>query len=90
MKINSVNIFPNPASNYLTVNYSSAVAGKVKMTLMDVTGKEVAKLHDSQTMSGKHQIFIDLLPYSLGAGIYFLEMELNGKQEFSQKLILTN
>ena len=67
-----LNVFPNPASDYLTIEISGTT-GELRMTLMDLSGRTVhfEKL-DSGTVN--HKVGLD----ELGSGIYFLS--LTGKQ----------
>ena len=71
-------IYPNPAKDKVTIVSDKSLNSKV--SILDVTGKEVLK----QTVNGK-QLDIDIA--SLNAGIYFVKLH-NSTFNTTQKLII--
>lgn len=63
--------YPNPANNSTQVDYSLIKAGKVTISLFDITGREAKKvLTDLETTAGKHTITFQGLN-TLTEGTYF-------------------
>jgi hypothetical protein len=60
-------IFPNPASNRITVSYNSASAGPVSINIMDLNGRTVAK-HNVAATTGNNSI--DINTANLAKGVY--------------------
>jgi len=69
--------FPNPFNGSVTLRYSLPDAGSVKITVLDVYGKEVAMLVNSQRNAGEYQTqwTASMQP----SGIYIIRMQANGK-----------
>jgi hypothetical protein len=45
----NLNVFPNPSSDNVTINYASNFSGKISISVMDMSGKQV-----EATYSGEH------------------------------------
>lgn len=60
---------PNPANGFTYVNYSLKNASDVKITLFDVTGKELATIAEGSKNAGAHSAKLDLS--KLTAGVYY-------------------
>jgi len=72
------NIYPNPASNYITINVEYRMKN-TECRIMNVTGQEVF-----QSSINNQQSSIDIS--SLSPGIYFLTLS-NGEQTVSKKFV---
>lgn len=68
---NDLTISPNPANNYITVNYSGVINSDLIITIKNVTGTIV-----STTTSNAPTTTLDL--QSLASGIYFIELNNGG------------
>jgi len=77
--------FPNPFNPVTTLNYYLPEAGKVLLTVYDITGREVASLVNGHLSSGSHQAVFE--GSDLASGIYFARLD-NGKMQMTQKLLL--
>lgn len=71
-----ISVFPNPANEVLSFNYSLTFRKKVTVTLADETGKIVFKNVLSNTVTGKNNSSIDIK--KLPKGFYTLMLS-NGK-----------
>jgi len=78
----SVNIYPNPASNYVYISYYNATNQNVRTTIMDMTGREVAVVAD-ETTTGKTNVNFNAS--SLPKGIYLINLQ-SGTETVSRKL----
>lgn len=58
-------IYPNPATNYLTIDYDNHVSGRLKITLLDLSGKAV------HTQDHSEPILVEQIP----SGTYILRIE---------------
>ena len=87
-KFNNVTIFPNPATTHLIVDYTTEKSGILKLSLIDILGNHVANIYDGNQSLGQHKLAIDLTPYSIKAGIYFVQFMVDGKKSYSQKVII--
>lgn len=83
-------IAPNPARSVVDVVYSSAGADRVELTVLDVTGRSVARLEDGLVDPGTHRIEWTLQEddgSSLAAGVYFVRLAAGG-QASTQRLVI--
>ncbi len=80
-----VNIFPNPAKNFFTINMNLPESRKVKIQLFNIIGQLQELLSDEYMLKGNHQIIIDTKKFN--PGVYFCEIE-SGNITKTIKLIL--
>lgn len=83
----SISLFPNPASNNLTISMNTEKSGMLSLKLMNVQGQEVSKLYNETINAGTFNKTI-LLP-NLANGIYFIRGEMN-HQNFTKKITILN
>jgi flagellar hook assembly protein FlgD len=81
---------PNPFNTSIELGYSLPEAGRLRLRVYSVTGREVVGLVDEVQNAGEYSVRWDgrdregrLLP----AGVYFAQLELGDRIE-SQKLVL--
>ncbi|MBK9290168.1 MAG: choice-of-anchor J domain-containing protein [Bacteroidetes bacterium] len=72
-------IFPNPASNAATLQYTLPVDSKVKVVVYNNLGQEVATLLDANQQAGTQQLTIQRADLH-GAGSYFYRIIAEGAQ----------
>jgi hypothetical protein len=87
-KINNVTIFPNPTKDYLVIDFKAISSGNLKVSLKDVLGKNIALIYDKSIAAGNNKLLIDLTQYHVKSGIYFVNFLLDGKQYFTQKIMV--
>jgi len=68
-------VFPNPATNKLTVNFSVPLNDEVELIFKDSSGKNI-KTERRKVEQGDYELYYDLTDWS--AGTYFLEIK-NGR-----------
>ena len=70
-----LNIAPNPVAFRSTASYNLEAAADIKITIVDMVGKEIMTVSEGTMNAGEHDVKIDasLLP----AGAYFLKMDIN-------------
>ena len=77
--------YPNPFGTSTTIEYSTADAGFVKLSVYDVSGREIKKLVEEVKPAGKYTVNIDAK--GLSQGIYFYRLKTNGNS-IQRKMIL--
>jgi hypothetical protein len=75
----SLQAFPNPVSDQLTINYEISESASVEISLVDVLGREIIVVPATNQSRGMHEQKINLSEFNLAKGIYFLRMNVNGK-----------
>ena len=81
----AVAAFPNPARGMATVSATLSAAGFAAVAVLDVLGREVARLHDSPLAAGTHTFALDAS--ALPAGVYVVRL-LAGSEARSQRLVV--
>jgi hypothetical protein len=67
----AIRVYPNPASDKLTIELNNSIKQKVSVTLSDITGTRVATLFDGILQPGTQSLEANI--HHLKAGIYFLQ-----------------
>jgi hypothetical protein len=82
--INELNIFPNPTTGVLNVQFNSSINGGVVVRMLDATGR-VVKTQNITNAFGKQATQFDL--NNMAAGVYQLELVSNGQTSTSKVII---
>ena len=69
-------VAPNPSAEAGTVTVSLAAAGPVTLTVVDVLGREVARVLDGPLAAGAHPVRLDVS--ALPAGTYLVRLTADG------------
>lgn len=77
--------YPNPFSGETTFEFAIADAGKARLSVFDVRGREVAVLVDDFLAAGRYSATFEA--GNLAAGAYFYRLDLEG-QRISGKMLL--
>ncbi|MGB0881504.1 MAG: T9SS type A sorting domain-containing protein [Vicingaceae bacterium] len=88
-KMNNVVVFPNPTKHHLVIDYNSGVSGNLQVNLKDILGKNVAVVYENLTNKGTNKLLINLAEHSVKPGIYFVEMIVDGKAYYTEKVVVT-
>ena len=78
--------YPNPVTAYATVGFDLPEPARVRLSIYDVLGREVAVLVDEERPPGRHEVVLDRA--SLPSGIYFCRMEAAAFTSAEKLLIL--
>jgi hypothetical protein len=70
--------FPNPATN---VKFSIPADGNVKLTVFDITGREVKVLANEKMNAGSYEISFN--GAGVSSGVYFYRLDVTGKDGLS-------
>ncbi|MCX6166201.1 MAG: T9SS type A sorting domain-containing protein [Ignavibacteriae bacterium] len=77
--------YPNPFNPATTIEYTLKSAGDVRITLFDVTGREISTLVNQKQAPGSYKAKLDGL--NISSGTYFYQLIVNGNTE-SKKMIM--
>ncbi|PKR80494.1 hypothetical protein CW751_08950 [Brumimicrobium salinarum] len=80
-----MNCFPNPSTSQTTVEYYLQKGGYVEISVVDLTGRTIAKLVDEKSNPGKHSKDFDLSKFQSGTYIFTLT---TNKNTITKKVIL--
>ncbi len=73
----SFSISTNPFSTTTTLSFSSQQNSHTTIALYDVAGRKLKALLDENVAAGNHEV--QLIRGQLGAGVYFLQLKMNGE-----------
>ena len=79
-------VYPNPFNPPAVVPFVVPEAGHVRLTLVDILGREVAILLSRQVAAGSHEAVLD--GGHLASGVYLVRLEAEGVVHASQKVLL--
>ena len=65
---------PNPFQRVTTITYNVPVPGRVRLTVYDILGRELAVLVDEQKSAGSHSAWLDASAWPSGTYLYRLEV----------------
>ncbi len=80
----AVNLFPNPATNSVTLKFNVSKAAKATVKIYNAIGQEVSNF-DNQSIINGTCLNVNLSNYQ--RGIYFVNASIDGKT-YSQKLVV--
>lgn len=80
-----VSTHPNPFNSSTTIAYAVPVAGSVKLSVFDLTGREIAELVNGNATAGNHEVSFS--GDNLQSGIYLVRLS-SSNQSATTKLTL--
>lgn len=83
--LKNLSVYPNPAKDFVTVNYALANESDVAISILDLNGKVVNSISDSKESEGEKSVKINTSAFP--SGIYFLNLNINGVNK-QEKLII--
>ncbi len=86
----NVSVFPNPATNYITISYNLKASGNVSAIVYNSTGQEIISLFNSHQTEGKQSLVWNRkneLGQRVSPGVYYVRVILNG-YAFSSKIVV--
>ena len=78
--------YPNPFNPETTIAYDVPREGHVRLSVFDLTGREVRVILDGQQPAGRHQVAFDAS--GLASGTYYYRLQTDGKV-LSRPLVLS-
>ena len=85
--VSKFNVYPNPASDVISINLELTESSILLIEVTDITGKQVAIISNEKQSTGTFtkQFNTEILP----SGNYFVRLSVNGKTA-TQKLNITH
>jgi hypothetical protein len=80
------NNYPNPFNPVTTIAFNIKEAGRVKLKVFDILGKEVVTLVDENKNGGTHTVVFD--GSRLPSGVYFYELKINEYREIKKMILM--
>ena len=81
-------VSPNPLRGSGTFAFALPRAGRVRLTVLDLQGRQVLALADGDFAAGRHALaWSDAQGATLGAGLYFARMQAGGRT-FTQRFVI--
>jgi hypothetical protein len=71
--------YPNPFNPTTNIRFELPTEARVKLTVYDIVGREVAQLVNNQKPAGKHEVLFD--GAALASGIYYYRLEAQSSTE---------
>jgi hypothetical protein len=83
--LSALSITPNPADNFVFINFDANQNAEMVINLFDATGKKVIDTKAFTTINGKNQTSINVS--NLPQGMYYIQFSANGKSS-GQKVVV--
>jgi len=80
---NQITIYPNPATNQVSIDLGNIASNKVNISLINQFGQEVIRVNQPETANQK----VELNTEKLSSGIYFINIE-NGQARTTRRLVI--
>ncbi len=81
--INLKQNYPNPFTEYTTIEYTLPVSSKTNLSIIDITGKVVKTVVDKNQLAGTYQENVS----GLQKGIYFYQLVAGGKRVIKKMIV---
>lgn len=90
ININSIpfKVYPNPANDKFTIQFTAISDSDTKIELVDVVGRKVDSIFNSKTFKSDNYE-LDVNTKNIQSGIYFLRININGNIQ-TMKIIITH
>jgi hypothetical protein len=82
---------PNPFNNMTTISYTMPETGKVKLTVLDMLGQEIAVLVDATQSAGTYDV--EFSAAGLATGVYIYKITVDGEsRDFisTQRMVISH
>ncbi len=86
--LSAFNVYPNPATDKINLNYNLKEESLVSVELVSINGQQVTSLINEKQLAGDYQRSV-LIPHTMASGVYFLKISANN-QKVAQRLITVN
>lgn len=84
--VNKIKAYPNPANNWINARYTNEVGGNVRISLVNMSGNEVAELANGYVAAGEQ--VENFILNDINVGMYILKIE-TPKGVYAKKLLIS-
>jgi hypothetical protein len=84
---NSLVVFPNPATDIITIQLNETIVEPCSIEIFDVLGKLVLK-KDLNASAGMQQLQLSAKSYNLTRGTYLISLSVNGARKNSKVFVI--
>jgi len=74
---NVVNVYPNPATDRVNIDFTLDKVSAVQVQLFDVTGKMVSSQNLGNQTTGNHSVQLSKSNLNMSTGVYFYTLKIN-------------
>jgi len=86
--VNGMNIYPNPFTDELNVEFFNNAAGnRVMIDLYDMSGRLVFRREVGRVATGKNRVILNLRDNGFTPGVYIAKLNVNGETLSTAKLV---
>ena len=78
--------YPNPFNPATTIRYDLPRESRIRLAVYDLTGREVALLHDGTQQAGRHEVEWNAAPFA--SGVYMIRMQTEGWSQVSKMMLI--
>jgi len=86
-KLSTFTIYPNPTRGASTLDYTLSESANVQISIIDLTGRNLATIANGTQTAGNHKQNLDLPGQALAPGIYFVRLVANGVSQTIQLIV---
>ena len=79
-------VYPNPFNPVTQIEYNVDQAGKLRLSVYNILGQEVAVLYSGQQVEGTYNATWDASMFA--SGIYYIRMAMNGQMETTKAMLI--
>ncbi|MDZ7319411.1 MAG: T9SS type A sorting domain-containing protein, partial [candidate division KSB1 bacterium] len=80
--------YPNPFNNQTTIEFSLTQRGHVTIKIYNLLGQEICSLVNSEQAPGKYKLVWNSEDYSVGSGLYFIELKVGKMRKLIKCMML--
>jgi hypothetical protein len=80
--------YPNPFNPETTIRYQLMAGNQVRLSIFDITGKEVAELRNEYQTAGSHYYHFSTTQTPLPSGLYFYRLSIGNSVTRSKKMLI--
>jgi hypothetical protein len=80
-------VFPNPATDIITIQLTEIINEPCSIEIFDIPGKLVLK-KDWNATAGMHQLQLSTKSYNLSKGTYLISLSVNGVRKSSKVFVV--
>jgi hypothetical protein len=87
-KENVFSVYPNPAKESITFNYTLSEGSDVSVSIYNVLGVKVAEMFNKDQAAGTYKRSFNIEAHNLKSGVYLISFVANGKSD-TQRIVIT-